>query len=60
MDEVVGHVEELHGVLDQEQASDEERRSYCERELREAVAGRAGRERDVEDAKSILASFQVR
>ena len=59
MEEVLGHVRELEEVLEQEQVADEQRRRYCERELGEAKQGKQGRERDVEDVKSILASFEA-
>ncbi|CAK9043306.1 unnamed protein product [Durusdinium trenchii] len=58
MDDVVSRIDDLHEVLDKEQESDEERHRYCETKLREANAAKSNKEREFEDATSILATFQ--
>ena len=58
MDDVLRHIDDLHEVLDKEQASDEERQTYCETKLRRAANAKSTKQREVEDATSIIATFQ--
>lgn len=58
MEDVLRHIDDLHGVLDQEQASDEDRQKYCETKLRQATAAKSNKQREAEDAKSIIATCQ--
>ncbi|CAJ1433965.1 unnamed protein product [Effrenium voratum] len=58
MKDVIQHIEDIHDVLDKEQASDKERQRYCETKLRRAEMTKKDKERDAEDATSIIATFQ--
>lgn len=58
MGDVLRHIDDLHDVLDQEQASDEDRQKYCETKLRQATAAKSNKQREAEDAKSIIATYQ--
>lgn len=58
MEDVLRHIDDLHDVLDQEQASDEDRQKYCETKLHQATAAKSNKQREAEDAKSIIATYQ--
>lgn len=58
MGDVLRHIDDLHDVLDQEQASDEDRQKYCETKLHQATAAKSNKQREAEDAKSIIATYQ--
>jgi len=58
LDMVVKKIEELHVVLDKEAASDEEKRKYCEKKLRQAEMDTMGKRRDMEDTKTIMGTYE--
>eukprot|EP00435_Cladocopium_sp_Y103_P036738 s1823_g9.t1 len=58
MEDVLRHIDDLHDVLDKEQASDEDRQKYCETKLRQVTAAKSNKQREVEDAQSIIATYQ--
>ncbi|CAE7941599.1 unnamed protein product [Symbiodinium sp. KB8] len=51
-------LDELHDVLDTEQASDEERQQYCQKKLGKAAMVKQNKERDIEDATTIMATYE--
>eukprot|EP00439_Symbiodinium_sp_Y106_P034320 s1890_g4.t1 len=48
----------LHDVLDTEQASDQERQQYCQKKLGKAAMVKQNKERDIEDATTIMATYE--
>jgi len=51
-------LDELHDVLDTEQASDQERQQYCQKKLGKAAMVKQNKERDIEDATTIMATYE--
>ncbi|CAE7245327.1 unnamed protein product [Symbiodinium sp. CCMP2592] len=51
-------LDELHDVLDTEQASDQERQQYCQKKLGKAARVKQNKERDIEDATTIMATYE--
>ncbi|CAE7195223.1 unnamed protein product [Symbiodinium natans] len=54
----INKIVDLHGVLDKEQASDEDRKKYCEKKLRQADLAQQSKEREIQDAASIMATYE--